>query len=165
VRIAVVDSTPLIGLVHLGLALELSLFFDRVFVPSAVQKEVNRKGRFRYRLGRLYETGIFVRCAAANESNVSYLRAELHPGEAEAIVQAQEKDAAYFIGDDKRAREVASKYGGRTAVGTVRILARLNLEGKAPDVRLLVRKLRRDLRFRVSEEVLEQAIADAEQPI
>ena len=163
-RIAVVDSTPLISLVHLGLALELSLFFDSVYVPRSVQREVNREGRFPYRLARLYETGVFLRCRAANETNVSLLRAELDPGEAEAIIQAQEKDAAYFIGDDKRARENASNMG-RKVVGTVGILARLNLEGKVPDVHSLVRKLRRDRRFRVSDEVLRQAIAKANEPI
>ena len=163
-RIAVVDSTPLISLVHLGLALELSSFFDSVYVPRAVQREVNRGGRFRYRLARLYETGIFLRCRAANDTNVSLLRAELDPGEAEAIIQAQEKDAAYFIGDDKRARETASNMG-RKVVGTVGILARLNLEGKASDIHILVRKLQRDLKFRVSDDVLDQAIANAGEPI
>lgn len=163
-RIAVVDSTALISLVHLNLALELSLFFDLVYVPRAVQKEVNRKGRLRYRLSKLYDTGIFFRCFAANEANVSLLRAELGPGEAEAIIQAQEKDAEYFIGDEKDARENASNMG-RTVIGTVGILARLNLEGRVPDVRVLVRKLRRDLQFRVSDEVLEQAVAKAHEPI
>jgi hypothetical protein len=47
----------------------------------------------------------------------------------------------------------------------VGVLARLNLEGKAPDVPTLVSKLRRDLKFRVSSEVLEQAIANAGEPI
>lgn len=163
-RIAVVDSTPLISLVHLGLALELSRFFDRVYVPSAVQREVNRKGRFRYRLARLYETRVFVRYIAANETDVGLLRAELDSGEAEAIVQAQEKEADYFIGDERRARETASNMG-RRVIGTVGILARLNLEGKAPDVRTLVGKLRRDLKFRVSSEVIEQAVTNAGEPV
>jgi predicted nucleic acid-binding protein len=100
----------------------------------------------------------------ANETNVSLLRAELGAGEAEAIIQAQEKDAAYFIGDEKRARENASNMG-RKVVGTVRVLARLNLEGKAPDVYGLIRKLRRDLQFRASDYIVEQAIAKADEPI
>ena len=55
----------------------------------------------------------------------------------------------------------------RKVVGTVRFLARLNLEGKPLDVRKLVHELRRDpnLRFRVTDEVLEQAIATAGEPI
>ena len=79
------------ALTHLDLAKHMPLFFDRVYVPRAVQREVNRKRRFRYRLNKLYQTGFFARCAAADETNVRLLRAELDEGEAEALIQAQEK--------------------------------------------------------------------------
>lgn len=36
----------------------------------------------------------------------------------------------FFVGDEKRAREIAEKMG-LTPVGTVRILARLNQDGRA----------------------------------
>jgi len=97
VRIAVVDSSSLINLTHLGLARELSLFFDTVYVPRAVQQEVNKKGRFRYRLKKLYEAVPFARSTAADKTNVSLLKAELDESEAEALIQAQEKGAEFFI--------------------------------------------------------------------
>jgi hypothetical protein len=50
-------------------------------------------------------------------------------------------------------------------VGTLRLLARLSLEGRAPEVFGLVGKLRQDLEFRVSDEIVEQAIALAGEPI
>ena len=53
--------------------------------------------------------------------------------------------------------EIAEKMG-RKPVGTLRLLARLNLEGRALEVEILVQKLRRDLAFRVSDEVVRQAI-------
>ena len=163
-RIAVVDASPLINLTHLNLARDLALFFDRVYVPRAVQEEVNRKGRFRYRLNKLYKTGFFVRCLTADRFNVQLLRAELDKGESEALIQAQEKQAPYFIGDEKRARTFAEQMG-RKPVGTLRLLARLNLEGRAPGLPALVRVLRRDLDFRVSEEIIQQAIDLAAEPI
>ena len=163
-RIAVVDSSPLINLTHLGLASELAQYFDTVYVPSAVQREVNRKGRFRYRLNKLYQTGRFAKCAAVNETNVGLLRAELHEGEAEALIQAQEKAALFFICDEKRARDIGENLGLK-CVGTVRLLARLSLEGQAEEPNALVRRLRRDLSFRISEEVVRQAIAMALEPI
>ena len=163
-RIAVVDSSPLISLTHLGLVGGLSLSFDRIYVPRAVEREVNRKARFRYRLKKLYQTGFFMKCVVGDETNVRLLRAELHEGEAEALVQAQEKVAMFFIGDEKRAREIAEKMGF-TPVGTVRILARLSQDGLAAEPKSLVRKLRRDLRFRVSDQVVEEAIAIAAEPI
>ena len=163
-RIAVVDTSPIINLTHLGLALDLVLFFDRVYVPRAVQEELNKKGRFRYRLKRLYDTGFFTRCRTADTFNVQLLQAELHKGEAEALIQAQEKQASYFIGDERRARMIAVRMGGR-AVGTLRLLARLNLEGRAPDLPVLVSKLRQDLDFRASDEIVRQAIDLATKPI
>jgi predicted nucleic acid-binding protein len=163
-RIAVIDSSPLINLSHLDLARDLALFFDRVYEPRAVQEELNKKGRFRYRLNRLYRGGFFARCTTADIYNVQLLRAELDRGEAEALIQAQEKQARYFIGDERRARKIAARMG-REAVGTLRLLARLNLEGRAPEISSLVRVLRRDLDFRVSDEIVQQAIDLAATPI
>lgn len=163
-RIAVIDSTSLISLTHLELAASLTLFFDIVYVPSAVQREVNTKHRFRYRLRKLYRTGAFQRCATADPTRIELLRIELDEGEAEALVQAQEKNAAYFIGDDKRAREIGEGQG-LTAVGTVRLLARLSLEPGGEDASKLVKKLRKELKFRVSEAVVEEAISMASEPI
>jgi predicted nucleic acid-binding protein len=170
VRIAVIDSSPLINLTHLDLAGKLSLFFDVVLVPRAVQREVRKKSRFGSRLNRLYAMGLFKRCKAADRANVALLHIEkLDEGEAEALTQAQEKQAKeeatlYFIGDEKRARQKCVGLGLR-AIGTVRLLARLNRQGDADEPKALVRKLRRDLQFRVSAEVEEKAIAMAEEPI
>jgi uncharacterized protein len=163
-RIAVIDSSPLINLAHLDLALELANFFDRVYVPRAVQRELNRKGRFRYRLNKLYATRVFERCATADATNVQVLRAELDEGESEALIQAQERQAYAFIGDDRRARIIAERMG-RKSIGTARVLARLSLEGRVPNVDGLVAVLRRDLDFRITDEVLRQAVEMAAAPI
>lgn len=151
---------------HLGLAQQLSLFFNAVRVPRAVQREVNKKERFRYRLNKLYRMGLFSKCRIADATNVRLLqgRDELDEGEAEALIQAQETAATFFIGDEKPARKTAENFG-LTSVGTVRLIARLNREGRAPEPRTLVRKLQRDRRFRVSDEVIDQAIAMASEPI
>ena len=154
------------SLVYLGLAAELPLFFDRVRVPRAVHREVNKKGRFRYRLNKLYQIGFFLRCNVADETNVLLLRGrdELDEGEAEALIQARETAATFFIGDESSARKVAENLGLH-CVGTVRLIARLNREGRCGEPHALVGKLRQDRAFRVSEQVLEQAIAMADEPI
>lgn len=163
-RIAVIDSSPLINLTHLNLATKLSLFFDLVLVPRAVQREVSRKARFRYRLNRLYERSVFQRCNVADNWNMRLLMDMLDEGEAEALAQGPERAAQYFIGDEERARKIGRNKGLKP-IGTVRLLARLNLERLAPETKGLVRKLSRDLRFRVSEQVVEEAIALASEPI
>ena len=163
-RTAVIDSSPLINLAHLNLALELANFFDRIYVPRAVQRELNRKGRFRYRLNKLYATGIFERCNAADATNVNLLRPELDEGESEALIQAQERQANAFIGDDRKARRIAEGMG-RKCVGTLRLLARLSLEGRAPSVQALVEILHKDLAFRITDELLRHAVETASEPI
>lgn len=163
-RIAVVDSSPLIALTHLNLARKLSLFFDLVLIPRAVHKELNSKARFRYRLRNLYERSVFQRCRVVDEWNKKLLMEELDEGEAEALIQGQERAAQFFIGDENRARVIGRNMGLKP-VGTVRLLARLNLEGHADEPATLVGKLRRDLSFRLSERVLEDAIAQASEPI
>jgi predicted nucleic acid-binding protein len=160
----------LINLAHLEVAGKLALFFDAILVPSAVQREVRKRGRFGRRLNRLYAMGLFKRCRVADKPNVDLLRIEkFHEGEAEALTQAQEKQAKqeaslYLIVDERRAREKCAMVGMK-AVGTVRLLARLNRQGDAEEPKVLVRKLCRDLGFRVSGDVVEKAIGMAEEPI
>jgi predicted nucleic acid-binding protein len=134
-------------------------------VPNAVQREVRKKHRFGHRLNKFYQSGFFTKCIAADHTNVQLLQAEpLGEGESEAITQAQEKAPAFFIADEIRAREIAGRMGQMHA-GTVRILARLNFEGLAPDLESLVRKLERDLSFRISKKVIQEAISLASEPI
>lgn len=162
-RIAVIDSSPLINLTHLMLAQKLSLFFTVIYVPTAVQREVNKKSRFRHRLNKLYATGLFMRCKGADAVRIKLLQ-ELHEGEAEALAQAQDKSAGYFVADEKHARTIGQNMGLQP-IGTVRLLARMHIERYAPETRSLVQKLRRDLQFRVSDDVIEHAIREASEPI
>ena len=169
-RIAVIDSSALINLVHLDLAAKLSLFFDVVLVPSTVQREVRKKGRFGRRLNKLYAVGPFERCRAADRTNIALLRIEkLDEGEAEALTQAQEKQAKveaslYLIVDEKLAREKCATVGMKV-VGTVRLLARMYRQGDAEEPEALVRRLRRERRFHVSDQIVREAIAMAPEPI
>jgi len=160
--IAVVDSSPLINLVHLELAERLHFYFDTIYVPRMVQCEVNRKSKFRHRLNKLYLKGVFKRCLIVDSVSVKFLE-ELDEGEAEALVQASEKGAAVFIGDEKVARKMSEKRGIRP-IGTARVLARLHQEGYAAETDVLVRKLRRDLNCRIADQIVLDAIRIAGNP-
>jgi predicted nucleic acid-binding protein len=163
-RIAVIDSSCLINLVHLDLSSKLALYFDQVYVPRSVQIEVNKKQRFRYRLKKLYSTGVFLKCSCRDETNFRLLALELDAGEAEGLVQAQERDAEFFLVDERKARAIGTRQG-LIVCGTVRLLARLCLEGYADDIWTLVRKLRGERRFHAGDDIVEQAIASAADPI
>jgi predicted nucleic acid-binding protein len=92
------------------------------------------------------------------------LTAELDAGEAEALVQAQERGAEFFLADERKAREIGVRQG-LTLYGTARLLARLCLEGYAEDIWGLMRNLRTERVFRVGDEIVRKAIASAEPPI
>lgn len=163
-RIAIIDSSCLICLVHLNLASNLALYFDAIYVPRSVQIEINRKNRFRYRLNKLFQTGVFRKCMGKDETNFRLLTAELDAGEAEGLVQAQEQGAEFFLVDEKKARQIGVRQG-LIPYGTVGLLARLCLEGYAEDMWALVEKLRKERAFRVGDEIVLRAIASAETPI
>ncbi len=142
----------------------LSQFFDVIYIPMSVQREVSVKHRFRYRLRKLYDSGLFARCTSADKVNVELLSVELDAGEAEAIIQGQENSVEVFIGDDRRARSIAAAKGLKP-VGTVAVLARLHLEGFAAETGALVEKLRRDKGFLVTESIVRECIVKASVPI
>lgn len=163
-RVAVIDSSCLICLVHLDLASKLALYFDVIYVPRNVQIEFNRKHRSRYRLNKLFETGLLQKCTSKDETNFLLLTAELDAGEAEGLVQAQERGAEFFLVDERKAREIGERQG-LILCGTLRLIARFCLEGYAEDIWALVRRLRRERGFRVGDEIVRKAIASAEMPI
>lgn len=123
---------------------------------------VSRKPR--YRVKKLYARGVFQRCVAGNTTNVQLLLGQLDEGEAEALVQGSETGARVFIADETAARK-NSEHRGMKAVGTASLLARLALEGRAPDTHSLIRRLRRDLDFRITDAVVTEAIKRAAEPI
>jgi predicted nucleic acid-binding protein len=163
-RIAVIDSSCLISLTHLDLASKLALYFDVIYVPRNVQIEVNKKHRSRYRLNKLFDAGVFQKCMSKDETNFQLLTVSLGAGEAEGLIQAQERGAEFFLVDELKAREIGIRQG-LTLYGTVRLLARFSLEGYAEDTWALVRRLRRERDFRVRDEVVKKAISAAEEPI
>jgi predicted nucleic acid-binding protein len=126
--------------------------------------EVNKKQRFRHQLNKLYGTRLFQRCYAANRTNVLLLMPQLEEGEAESITQAQEKGADRVILDEKKARAVASNMRIQP-VGVARLLFRLERDGHIADAEMLIKKLKKELRFRISENVMKEARFKAEEPI
>ena len=163
-RHTVIDSSSLRAITHLKLATKLSLFFNVIHVPRSVQTEVNKKRKFRHQLNKLYDTGLFQRCSVGNGTNVRLLMLQLEEGEAESIIQAQEKEADRVILDEKKARKVASNMSIQP-VGVARLLFRLEREGHIEDARKLITRLRKELSFRISENVVEEASRKAEEPI
>jgi predicted nucleic acid-binding protein len=164
VRSTVIDTSSLRAIAHLNLTTELSLFFDVVYVPRQVHIELNRKHKFRHRLNKLYDTRIYRRCLVADRTNVLLLMPQLEEGEAEGITQAQEKALDRIILDEKKARAVAANMRIQP-IGVARLLFRLERDGQIESAALLIARLKKELRFRISAELVEEARAKAEEPI
>jgi predicted nucleic acid-binding protein len=133
-------------------------------VPRNVQIEFNRKHRSRHLLNKLFQGGVLWKCTAKDETSFQLLIHDLDPGEAECLIQAQEKAAEFFLVDERKARAISLRRG-LTPYGTVRLIARLSLEGYAEDTWTLVQRLRRERGFHVTNQVVDQAIAFARMPI
>lgn len=163
-RHAVIDSSSLLAITHLSLSTELSLFFDVIVVPRQVQVELNKKHKFRHRLNKLYDTRIYKRCLGADRTNVRLLMPPLNEGEAEGIIQAQENGIDHVIFDEREARKIATRMG-ITTIGVARLLFRLERDGQIEDADKLIKKLEKELKFRISQEVVEEARIKSDEPI
>jgi predicted nucleic acid-binding protein len=165
---AVIDSSPLMYLSHLDLTIKLSQFFDVVLVPAFVEEEVCRKHRFRYRLRSLYNSRVFSKCRTVNEWNRQLLLYEkgIHPGEADAIAQAQEQEISVLILDETAARRSAEKKG-KVVLCTAGILSRPYIQGIVKiHSRDLIQRLRKSkLKCRISDQIIEEAMKRAYEPI
>jgi hypothetical protein len=88
----------------------------------------------------------------------------LNEGEAEGIIQAQENGIDYVIFDEREARKIATRMG-ITTIGVARLLFRLERDGHVKDAAKLIEKLERELKFRISKEVVEEARVKSYKPI
>lgn len=108
-RIATIDSSCLIALIHLNLLTEISILFDRVHIPKRVREEVSKK-----RIGKrtlksaLRRLSMYKRCDVADRARLEFLLQErkrqrvlrkpsADRGEAEAVIQATEIEASMVI--------------------------------------------------------------------
>ncbi len=69
-----------------------------------------------------------------------------------------------MILDEKKARSVASNMSIQP-VGVARILFRLQRDGQIEDAGKLINRLKRELKFRISEDVIKEASLKAEEPM
>jgi uncharacterized protein len=93
--IVVSDTSPILNLSAVGQLSLLRQLYSEIIVPPAVQSELLRSG---VQLEYSWVSTV----AACDRDAVAVLRAELDPGEAEAIVVASEIHAGLLLVDEKR---------------------------------------------------------------
>ena len=108
--IAVCNTSPIINLAAVGKLELLKKLYGKIVIPEAVYNEITIKGK-----GQPGDREV----TTSNWIDVIHIKdnilltsyaAELHPGEAEAIILAMELNADLLIIDEHHARSIASKF-------------------------------------------------------
>jgi predicted nucleic acid-binding protein len=158
--IAVADSSVLITLGYLGkLDLLWERFPDGVWMPPAVWHEVATQGANRPG-AREVQAARWLQIANPQSVHlVTTLRADLGPGESEAIVLALEKQGVVLL-DEREARKRARALQ-LPILGTVGVLIWAERAGLIESVKEALDLLQRGNQFRLSSEVYQQALRDS----
>lgn len=159
--VAVIDNTLLCRLVDLDVAEFLPLVFKLILIPPEVRREAYRSrhgGRRRLRNLIREMAGFFVDCREVDESIREFLKADLDEGEAAAIAQADIKESALLLDEEKgykRATTMQIK-----VIRTGRLLNMLKAAEAIREVRPYHEKLDK-LGFYMSSDVKNQLLAEA----
>ncbi len=102
--IVVSDTSPILNLAATNKLYLLRDLYGDIVIPTAVEQELVRNG--------IQLEPSWTRVVAAEGQNeVAALRDQLDPGEAEAIVVADELNAGLLLVDEKRGRRIAIDRG------------------------------------------------------
>ena len=153
------NSGPLIALATIGKFDLLKNLFGQIYIPQAVYDEVVVYGEGEPGAKETKEAEWIETLQVEDRLAVNLLREEMDAGESEAIVLAQELDAAYVLIDEAVARRKARLIGLRMT-GTLGILLMAKEVGLIPAVRPVLDELRRT-EFRISSKVYREILAKA----
>jgi len=155
--IIIADSSPLISLAIIDMLELLEYYFDKVYVPFAVYKEVSVFEKpFSEKLKHYLEQKVLT---VENIHMVSVINERIDLGEAEAITLAFEKKADLIILDDSKARKTA-KRNGLTVIGTLGLLLEAKKEGKIENLKQYIQILS-DNDIRLSEQLKMDILIEA----
>ena len=151
--IVVSDTSPIRCLDHIGKLSLLQSLFDEVIIPPSASDQLARpRGHF----GPIVVTSLpFVRIQAPGNPNAAaLLRGLVDPGEAAAIIVAEELQAELLV-DETVGRAEARRRKLQT-VGTLGVLLRAKRRGLVPEVMPLAMSIRTGLGFFISDRVLDE---------
>ena len=155
--IIIADSSPLISLATINKLELLEDYFDEVYVPYAVYKEVSAYDKpFSGKLKKYLENKVL---NVENQYMVSVLNEKIDLGEAEAITLAFEKKADFIILDDLKARKTAIR-NELNAIGTLGLLLEAKKEGKIENLREII-KIFTDNDIRLSKQLIKDILIEA----
>ena len=154
------NTSPLINLAAIGHLDLLRALYETVHIPTAVYWEVTR---FEDQPGaesvQSLEWITSRTCPRPDLATV--LREDLDAGEAEAIAMAVDLDALLLI-DERKGRRRASRLDV-SRLGLLGVLVKAKREGHLPAVRPLLRALREEAGFWISEALYQRILESVDE--
>ena len=135
--IVVSDTSPINNLAAIGVLHLLKELYGEVTIPEAVYRELTEP-KFPVAGAAEVKTFDWIQTqAVSNQTIIEALSSELDPGEAEAIALAIELKAGQVLIDERRGRQVASRFNLRYT-GVLGILIEAKGQGLVPAVKPLL---------------------------
>lgn len=168
---AVIDTSCLLNLLHLSLVSKTVLRYDTVYIPQYVLDEVTDKWYHPDELRKLLKHYTFLRkCSVGDKDRARLLydrklnpRAPIDRGEAEAIVQANERKASDVLIDERAGTKIAQQHS-LNVKSTLELLKDFKLMGVIPKMEPLIAHLRSPARgFWLSDSVVKRALEDVDE--
>lgn len=177
---AILDTGVLRSLYYLQLTQYLSLFYEKVLIPRAVEREffaiadeADRNQRFAFLMNAYESFGAWLsRCNNYDEEQISLflatakpLEKKLHRGEAEVFVQNQTLgNTSELLIDEKIARRYAKNIKIQPR-GTLYILAKIDLNLKGCNYFASARQLKDQHGVFLNENIIIQVYEDMQKEI
>ncbi len=156
-RKVVVNTTPIISLGNVAHLHIFRMLYGQITIPHAVFREAMAKDDFAFY--QLLKNLDWIKLEECPKFNREEFNKNLHVGEIEAIVLAQNLNADLIILDDNNARK-AAKNLGLTITGTVGVLLKAKHCGILSDVKTLIQEMR-DNGFHLSDKILNTVLQEA----
>ena len=155
--IVVSDTSPVTNLIGCGLLNLLPDLYGEVVVPQKVRDELAELIRYDPSYDMTSHPWIHVRSARDQREAAELMRKGLDAGEAEAIVLAEELAADLLLIDERKASRIADERGLRH-VGVLGILIAAKKRGLVTKVEPIIKTLRDDVGFWLSDDVVQHVL-------
>ncbi len=159
---AVSDTSPISNLAWIGHLNILRDQFREVWIPKAVESELQSipEPAVRLEVDAALRTGWLRVRGASDAGLVSLLNADLHPGEAEAIALAVEMKPDRLLTDEREGRSKARQLG-LPLTGVLGVLLRAKKQGRITAVKAEIDSLRTKARFFIAPSLEAAILAQA----
>lgn len=136
-RKVIVNSTPLIALCHIGRLDILKSLYGEITIPEAVYKEISVKEDSICKITIDSSRDWIHVVGIKNNMAKCMYKTQLHEGEVEVMILAQEENADLVIIDDQNAKKHA-KYLKLTVTGTLGVMIKAKKEGYIRELKPLL---------------------------